>query len=103
MNMFCKNSKIGIDKIITIIVVTWNNLVVQCINASKTADGITNSADQDWTAGILQFLAHQIRISACFTCTYKSSHTHVSHPGPDKNHVYLMHRLCRKSRIYVIK
>ena len=24
----------------------------------------------------------------------------LSHPGPDKNHVYLMHRLYRKSRIY---
>ena len=27
----------------------------------------------------------------------------LSHPGPDKNHVYLMHRLYRKSRIYVVK
>ena len=27
----------------------------------------------------------------------------LSHPGLDKNHVYLMHRLCRKSRIYVVK
>ena len=27
----------------------------------------------------------------------------LSHPGPDKNHVYLMHRLCRKSRICVVK
>ena len=26
----------------------------------------------------------------------------LSHPGPDKNHVYLMHRLCRKSCIYVV-
>ena len=24
----------------------------------------------------------------------------LSQPGPDKNHVYLMHRLYRKSRIY---
>ena len=27
----------------------------------------------------------------------------LSHPGPDKNHVYLMHWLYRKSRIYVVK
>ena len=27
----------------------------------------------------------------------------LSHPGQDKNHVYLMHRLYRKSRIYVVK
>ena len=27
----------------------------------------------------------------------------LSHPGLDKNHVYLMHRLYRKSRIYVVK
>ena len=27
----------------------------------------------------------------------------LSHPGPDKNHVYLMHRLYRKSRNYVVK
>ena len=27
----------------------------------------------------------------------------LSHPGPDKNHVYLMHRLYRKSRINVVK
>ena len=27
----------------------------------------------------------------------------LSHPGLDKNHVYLIHRLYRKSRIYVVK
>ena len=27
----------------------------------------------------------------------------LSHPGPDKNHVYLMHLLYRKSRIYIVK
>ena len=27
----------------------------------------------------------------------------LSHPGPDKNHVYLMHWLYRKSRIYIVK
>ena len=27
----------------------------------------------------------------------------LSHPGPDKNHVYLMHWLYRKSHIYVVK
>ena len=27
----------------------------------------------------------------------------LSHPGRDKNHVYLMHWLYRKSRIYVVK
>ena len=27
----------------------------------------------------------------------------LSHPGPDKTHVYLMHWLYRKSRIYVVK
>ena len=27
----------------------------------------------------------------------------LSHPGLDKNHVFLMHRLYRKSRIYVVK
>ena len=27
----------------------------------------------------------------------------LSHPGPDKNHVYLMHWLYRKSRIYAVK
>ena len=27
----------------------------------------------------------------------------LSHPGPDKNHMYLMHRLYRKSRIYFVK
>ena len=27
----------------------------------------------------------------------------LSHPGPDKNHVYLMHWLYRKSRTYVVK
>ena len=29
---------------------------------------------------VLIFLAHQIRISACFTCTYKSYLTHVISP-----------------------
>ena len=27
----------------------------------------------------------------------------LSHPEPDKNHVYLMHWLYKKSRIYVVK
>ena len=27
----------------------------------------------------------------------------LSHPGPDKNHVYLMHWLFWKPRIYVVK
>ena len=27
----------------------------------------------------------------------------LSHPGPDKNHVHLMHRLYWKSHIYVVK
>ena len=27
----------------------------------------------------------------------------LSHPGPDKNHVYLMHWLYWKSRNYVVK
>ena len=27
----------------------------------------------------------------------------LSHPGPDKNHVYLIHMLYMKSRIYVVK
>ena len=30
---------------------------------------------------ILNFLAHQIRISACFTCAYKSYLTHVISHG----------------------
>ena len=49
------------------------------------------------------FLTHQIRISACFTCTYKSYLTHVISPRTGKKYVYLMHWLYRKSRIYVVK
>ena len=35
------------------------------------------------------FLAHRIRISMCFTWT-DDSYLMLSHPGPDKNHVYIM-------------
>ena len=49
------------------------------------------------------FLAYRIRISACFTRTDNSISPMLSHPGPDKNHVYLMHRLYRRSRIHVVK
>ena len=45
------------------------------------------------------FLAHRIRICACFTWTDNSISPMFSHPGPDKNHVILMHWLYRKSRI----
>ena len=49
------------------------------------------------------FLAHQIRISKCFTCTYKSYLIHVISPTTDKNRVHSTHWLYRSSRIYIVK
>ena len=61
------------DKVIVELIVEfvfYGTLLSYCCLMSANVSGLVNL-----------FLAHQIRISACFTCAYKSYLTHVISPG----------------------